>query len=81
MYRHLALSDTGFLFDTRSGNTYSLNQTATFLLRKLMDGDVESSLITSLLERYDTSQEHAAKDVEQFLFRLRDLRLLDSDED
>ena len=76
MYPHLALSDTGFLFDTRTGHTYSLNRTGTFLLRALMDGTETDALPARLCEAFEVDEETARRDAEQFLFRLRDLGLL-----
>ena len=75
MYEYLALSDNGFLFDTRTGHTYSLNPTGTFLLRQLMNGIKEESLADCLLKTYEVNREQAQRDVEQFLFRLKDLHL------
>lgn len=81
-FQHLALSDNGFLFDTRTGHTYSLSRTGTFLLRALIDGAEAPSLPERLLEAYDVDSTTAGRDVEQFLFRLRDLELVGrADED
>ena len=51
MYQHLALSDNGFLFDTRTGNTFTLNKTATFLLKSLIGGTPDAQLAALLVER------------------------------
>ncbi|MCB9730501.1 MAG: PqqD family protein [Deltaproteobacteria bacterium] len=83
MYEHLALSDNGFLFDTRSGATYSLSRTGTFLLRELMRGTHPSDLAARLTDAFEVDLPAAARDCEQFLFRVKDLALLDeaSDDD
>lgn len=75
MYEHLALSDNGFLFDTRTGSTYSLSATGTFLLRALMDGASPGALGEHLAQSYDVDISTASRDVDQFVFRLRDLGL------
>ena len=79
MYENLALSDNGFLFDTRTGSTYSLSRTGTFLLRQLMTGTGVDSLPGRLVETYEVDDDTAARDVEQFVFRLRDMRVIDAD--
>jgi len=80
MYSHLALSENGFLFDSRTGNTYTLNRTGTFLLRKLIDGATMESLSGLLMETYEVDEDTAKSDIQQFLFRLKDLRVLESGE-
>ncbi len=76
MYEHLALSDSGFLFDTRTGNTYTLSKTGTFLLRTLIAGGTWQELPTQLAATYEVDDETARRDVEQFSFRLKDLGLV-----
>ena len=76
MYDNLALSENGFLFDTQTGVTYSLNATGTFLLRELIDGTDFSELTLKLTEKFDVNNNVAERDLEQFLFRLKDLGLL-----
>ncbi len=81
MYKNLALSENGFLFDARTGNTFSLNRTGTFLLRQLIDGAAPAGLSESLTEEFEIDQATASRDVEQFLFRLKDLRVTDDGEE
>ncbi len=81
MYQHLALSETGFLFDTRTGSTYSLSRTGTFLLRTLIKGEGAANLPGRLAQQYDVDASTAARDVEQFIFRLKDLGVLDVERD
>lgn len=78
MYESLALSDNGFLFDTRSGNTFSLSPSGTFILRSLIAGEAPEDLANRVTATYDVDLEAAHRDVDQFLARLRDLRLLDT---
>ncbi|MCP4662868.1 MAG: HPr-rel-A system PqqD family peptide chaperone [bacterium] len=75
--RDLALSESGFLFDPRTGSTYSLNPTGTLLLRDLIDGISPDRLIERLLATFRVDSETAARDVERFLFRLRGLGLME----
>ncbi len=81
MYKNLALSENGFLFDARTGNTFSLNRTGTFLLRQLIDGAAPAGLSERLTEEFEIDQDTAGRDVEQFLFRLKDLRVTDDGEE
>ncbi|RJR51772.1 MAG: PqqD family protein [Desulfobacteraceae bacterium] len=73
---HLALSDDGFLFDTASGNTFTLNSSATFILRRLIEGRDHGKIAEELCRAYETSEEIAMRDIDQFLQYLLDLELL-----
>ena len=76
---HLALSDNGFLFDSRNGATYGLNATGTYLLRRMIDGTPSDELPDALIEAFDVTVAEAERDVEQFLLRLADLRLFEDE--
>jgi hypothetical protein len=79
MYENLALSENGFLFDARTGNTFSLNRTGSFLLRALIDGADPETLASRMADRFEVDGETAKKDVEQFIFRLKDLRVTEEE--
>jgi len=73
---HLALSDDGFLFDTATGNTFTLNSIATFILKRLIEGCEHHQIVEELCRAYDTSAEIATQDVDQFMQYLHDLEIL-----
>ena len=73
---HLALSDNGFLFDTFTGFTYTLNGVGTAILRGLIAGLEREDVLDVLLERYEVTYEVASRDLEQFISRMEELRLL-----
>ncbi|MFC1706624.1 HPr-rel-A system PqqD family peptide chaperone [Planctomycetota bacterium] len=77
MLENAMLNENGFLFDSRTGKTYSLSGTATFLIRAVKGGISLEALPERLTSAFDLDIRTAARDVEQFLLRLRDLRLLD----
>lgn len=80
MYDHLALSESGFLFDTRTGATYSLSPTGVTALRALMQGVRAGALAATLCQRYDVNEAQAARDLERFVQDLHDLGLLRNDD-
>ncbi|GMV44059.1 MAG: hypothetical protein AMXMBFR64_57750 [Myxococcales bacterium] len=81
MLEHLAISESGFLFDARTGHTYTLSRTGVFLVRALVSGASTSELPGRLAADYDVEPPIAARDVEQFLMRMRDLGLLDTEDE
>ena len=81
MFSNLALSENGFLFDARTGSTYSLNRTGTYILRALIDGVDTGGLPASLEQTFEMDPAVSARDIEQFLFRLKDLGVLRDEEE
>ena len=55
----------------------TLNQTGTFLWRRLEQGATEEDLVSALLAEYEISEEIARKDVQAFLARANDAGLLE----
>ncbi len=78
--KHLALSDEGFLFDTATGNTYTVNGTGTLILKKLIDGFDPGQVIAAVCDVYDTTEETVRKDLNHFLQYLADLEILSAEE-
>ena len=70
---HLALSDNGFLFDSATGHTYSLNQTGTYTLKKLIEGLSREQIIMAMIQEYDTLEDILSKDLDQFFHFLSEL--------
>ena len=52
------------------------NATANFLFTQLMKDTTEEKLVSSLLAKYDVSEETAKKDVHNFIVKLRETGLL-----
>ncbi len=73
---NLALSSKGFLFDTKTGHTYTLNKTGAFILKSLIEGVSSADLADKLTEKFDVPPEVATRDLDQFLTRLHSLDLL-----
>ncbi|MCU0661037.1 MAG: PqqD family protein [Myxococcota bacterium] len=80
MFAHLALSENGFLFDQRTGYSFSLSRTGVFLLRRLLDGTPPEQLAAALRETFEVDEQTAERDAIQFLSRLKDLRLTEEED-
>ncbi len=79
--RHLALSDSGFLFDTTSGHTFTVNATGTFLLRALIGGATLAELPEAMAAEFDVRAEEAERDLAEFVSQLREMGLLAKETD
>lgn len=71
-YAHLALSENGFLFDTVTGHTFTLNRTGTFIVRRLMEGAEPEEIPARLAAEFEVDLEVAGRDVTMFVQRLAD---------
>ena len=70
---YLALSENGFLFDTTTGHTYSLNPSGTFILKRLIKGIPLEDIKAAMAETYDTTEEVITRDLNQFMLFLTEL--------
>lgn len=68
---NLAISDTGFIFDPVTGNSYNTNETGVYILNKLKERlDVEE-IAKKITEIYDVECEIAEQDIFQLIEMLQ----------
>lgn len=75
----LALSDNGFLFDTWTGCTFTLNPTGTAVLRGLQQGLSPRQIGSQLATEFEVDMETATTDVNDFVHQLVELKVLDDE--
>jgi PqqD family protein of HPr-rel-A system len=68
--RKLAVSDSGFVFDPQTGQSFSLNGTGLRSLNLLKNGSSIEDTATCLSQEYGVSPEVASTSVEAFLLQL-----------
>ncbi|MFA4836476.1 MAG: PqqD family protein [Dehalococcoidia bacterium] len=68
-------SERGFLFDTNTGLTFSLNKSGAFVFQQLKKGLDAAHIAEALVEKYGVDEKTAAGDVRDFIQRLKDFRL------
>lgn len=71
--KNLALSDTGFVFDPTTGNTYTLNETALGIVRHLKSDKTKEEIIQSILSEYEVDAEEIERDLSDLLIQLKEL--------
>lgn len=52
----IAVSESGFIFDATSGESYSLNQTAMLILTMLKNGVNENDIKKSIMDEYEVEK-------------------------
>jgi hypothetical protein len=69
--KRLALSESGFVFDPVSGQSFSVNDTGLVLLRLAQHEDDLDKLTAQLVEQFDASSLEIKRDVQDFINRLQ----------
>ena len=67
----LALSDSGFVFDPVTGNSFSVNGSGLAILRRLQQGTDLPGIVASLSEEFEVDILAAERDVVEFANVLR----------
>lgn len=70
--KNLALSETGFLFDPATGNTYTLNESAVFILKALKQGNTPDEIAVALTAEFEVSEPQAREDVSDAMLQLKE---------
>ncbi len=71
----LAISETGFLFLSSTGETFTVNELGKQILRSLQDGVSQEAIIQAITEEFDVEPVDAQRDVVDFVGLLKHLRL------
>jgi PqqD family protein of HPr-rel-A system len=71
--KDLAIADTGFVFDPRSGYTFTVNPTGLAILRELKAGRSVAEAAAAVQDAFELEGgEDVARDVDDFILRLRE---------
>jgi len=77
--KNIAISDSGFLFNPSTGDSYSLNPVGQEILKLLKDGKDDSEIITYILKGYMTDKDAIEKDLYDFKSMLVNYKLAESE--
>ena len=75
--KNIATSETGFLFNPSTGDSFTANPIAATIIASLKEGLSTAEIKQDLLEKYDVEANQLEKDWDDFLLQLRDANLLD----
>ena len=73
---NLAVSDTGFIFDPTTGQTYNTNALGMEIIRLLKKNCDPPQIIEKLLEQYAVSANELELDVMDYIRNLKNFHLL-----
>ncbi len=77
--KNIALSDTGFVFNPSTGDSFSVNPIGLEILRKLKDNEPHEKIKKHLMEAYNTDADSVEKDFYDFTKMLEQLQLTETD--
>jgi len=75
--KKIAVSETGFIFNPTTGDSYSMNPIATEILEMLKKELSEEDIKKALFEKYDVSKSVLNKSYDEFIDTLRKLNILE----
>jgi hypothetical protein len=77
--RNIAVSESGFLFDPTSGESYSLNEQGLEILNLMKEGKSTPEVTEYMTEAYDISSDEFEKYYLDFMGLLRQFKLLEDE--
>lgn len=73
--KNLALSDTGFVFNPSTGDSFSVNPIGLAILKDFKDGKTEEDIKKRMMAEYQTDRETIEKDLYDFMKMIEQLNL------
>lgn len=75
--KNVAVSDSGFVFNPTTGESFSANPIGTEIIEMLKQGKSQDEIKESILENYITEQDIVDKDIFEFFELLKQYSLID----
>ena len=77
--KKIAISESGFIFDPTTGDSYTVNPIAVEILNFLQKGMALKQIKQEMLKMYDVAEHILDKSVDEFIEVLINLRILEND--
>jgi hypothetical protein len=79
--KNIAVSESGFLFDSTSGESYSLNKTGQLIVNMISEGKTEDEIKEIILKKYDVESDALHRYFDDFIRMLKQMNLLEKEEE
>lgn len=73
--KNLAISETGFIFDPGSGNTFVVNETGLLILKALQTEKSDDQIFKKIFYEYEIDNEQLMRDFSSFKIQMKELGL------
>jgi len=77
---NIALSESGFIFNPNTGESFTLNPTGQQLFGLIRDGKDYKAIRKYFLDNYDTEDSIFEKDFEDFMHMMTSYQMMETDE-
>jgi hypothetical protein len=74
---NIAISDSGFVFNPSTGDSYSINPVGIFILNMLKEEKSDPEILSTLQAKYMVDKDTAEKDLYDFKNMLGGLKLIE----
>ena len=78
--KNIAVSETGFVFDPTSGESYSINREGQEIMARLKDGETPEEISTAMCAEFEIDPADFEKYFYDFIGMLRQFQLIEEDE-
>jgi hypothetical protein len=78
---NIALSESGFIFNPNTGESFTLNPTGQQLFGLIRDGKDYKAIRKYFLDKYDTEDSIFEKDFEDFMHMMTSYQMMETDEE
>jgi hypothetical protein len=75
--KNIATSESGFIFNPSTGDSFSANPLANEIIQSLKEGQSIQKIKSSITDRYDVDVFQLEKDLDNFVLQLREANLLE----
>jgi hypothetical protein len=75
--KNIATSESGFIFNPSTGDSFSANPLANEIIQSLKEGQSIQKIKSSIIDRYDVDVFQLEKDLDNFVLQLREANLLE----
>ncbi|MBB3056736.1 PqqD family protein [Mucilaginibacter gotjawali] len=76
--KNIATSESGFIFNPATGDSFSGNAMASNVLLAMKNGDTEALIKQNILQKYEVSPEQLDRDWDDWIVQLKEANLLES---
>jgi hypothetical protein len=75
--KNIATSESGFIFNPSTGDSFSANPIANEIIQSLKEGQSIQKIKSSISDRYEVDIFQLEKDLDNFVLQLREANLLE----
>lgn len=77
--KNIAISETGFVFNPLTGDSFSTNEVGASIIQQLKEGKDGDTIKNYILENYNIDEDGFEKDYYDFTIVLKNYKLIDED--